>query len=136
MHIRGQGACTPRVVDTCAAAVHPLYMIDDGRHDRAGRSHNHVRAWREHRKLTLEQLADKVGVSHATIQRIESGKQNYTIKILESIADALGTDTGSLLLHDPKEAGEMWSSWRRASTEQKRVIADVVKSIVDLTPAS
>lgn len=39
--------------------------------------------------LTLQQFARKLGVSDSTLQRLEVGEQNVTLKTLERILDRL-----------------------------------------------
>lgn len=45
---------------------------------------------RNRRGISQERLADLLGVSTATVSRIESGKQNPPLERLEQIADILG----------------------------------------------
>ncbi len=73
----------------------------------ARRPRHFLRAWRKYRGLTQEQLADRIGVSGSNISLLESGKQNYTQRILEEIALALGTSPASLLTEDPVDQTEM-----------------------------
>lgn len=51
-----------------------------------------VKALRESRKLTQQQLADKVGANQATISKIEKGIANPTQAMIERIAAALDVD--------------------------------------------
>lgn len=46
--------------------------------------------------LTQAQLAEVLDVHEKYISRIETGKQNVTIKSIEKLADALKTDMASL----------------------------------------
>ncbi len=72
------------------------------------RQRHFVRAWRKYRGLTQEQLADRIGVSGSNISLLESGKQNYTQRILEELALALGTSPASLLAEDPADQTGAW----------------------------
>ena len=47
-------------------------------------------------KLTQQSFAKKLGVSRATLTRLENCSQNTTIKTLEQIAKALRCDIGDL----------------------------------------
>lgn len=59
-----------------------------------------LRKWRQHRKMSLESAAHAIGISHASLGRIERGVQDYTGEYLEALAwlykctplDLLGTD--------------------------------------------
>lgn len=46
--------------------------------------------------LTQEQFAKKLGISRATLTRLESETQNTTLVTLEQIAKALKCDVGDL----------------------------------------
>ena len=47
---------------------------------------------RKKKKMSQAQLAKKIGTKQSNIARIESGQQNFSIDILEKIAEALGRD--------------------------------------------
>ena len=54
-----------------------------------------VRAWREHRGLTLHALADAAGLSRPYVSQIESGKRTGTAATLKKLASALGAPVGA-----------------------------------------
>lgn len=58
---------------------------------------NAIRAWREHRKMTMKDLARKVGISPAYLSQIENNKRNPTIDTLRAIARELGIDIDMLI---------------------------------------
>lgn len=62
---------------------------------------NHLRAWREYRRLTQEQLAEAVGTAGNVIGLLESGERGLSHKWLLKLAPALGTTPGFLLDHSP-----------------------------------
>lgn len=65
----------------------------------------YLRAWRKHRRLTLEQVVEQVGdLTAASLSRIERGKQPYNQGTLEALAEALRSTPADLLGRDPKEA--------------------------------
>ncbi|OGZ78597.1 MAG: hypothetical protein A2528_01365 [Candidatus Staskawiczbacteria bacterium RIFOXYD2_FULL_37_9] len=45
---------------------------------------------RKKKKLSQAQLAKKIGTKQSNIARMESGQQNFSVEILEKIADAFG----------------------------------------------
>ena len=51
-----------------------------------------LKLMREARKLTLKQLADRVGCSAANISLIEKGNSSPSIATLKNIADSLGVN--------------------------------------------
>ena len=50
---------------------------------------NPIKAWREYRGLTQQQLADKAGISKPYLSQIETGKRTGTTEILSVIAKLL-----------------------------------------------
>jgi transcriptional regulator with XRE-family HTH domain len=56
-----------------------------------------LREWRERRGLSLRVLADRAGVSHVTILRIEAGTVSPTVDMLVRLAKALGVEARDLL---------------------------------------
>jgi DNA-binding XRE family transcriptional regulator len=57
-----------------------------------------VRAWREYRGMTQEQLAASSGVSTPYVSQIESGKRAGRSATLRKLARALDVPVGALLL--------------------------------------
>ena len=51
-----------------------------------------VAALRNKQGLTTRQLADMCGVVYANISKIENGRYNVSIDILQKVCDALGAD--------------------------------------------
>lgn len=92
---------------------------------------NHLRAWREFRKMTLADLADKVGTNANMIGYLESGERGLSAKWLRRLAPALRTTPGFLLDHDPHDLPEdMLDIWGSADERQKRQLTDIAKTIV------
>ena len=48
--------------------------------------HEHLRAWRKHRGLTLTQVAASMGRSHTTVSRWESGEMPLKLNDLSRLA--------------------------------------------------
>lgn len=55
-----------------------------------------VKAWREHRQLTQEALAEKAGISKAYLSQIETRKRTGALKTLKAVADALAIGVNEL----------------------------------------
>lgn len=49
-----------------------------------------IAALRKERKMTQEELSSKSGINRANIAKIENGRYNVSIDILNKICDALG----------------------------------------------
>lgn len=94
-----------------------------------------LRAWREHRGLTLERAIERFvemgldDMSIAQLSRIETGKQPYIQDFLEMAANAYRTDVASLLERDPTDPDGIWSIWDNALPAQRRAIVEHAKII-------
>ena len=62
---------------------------------------NHLKAWREFRRMSQEELGEKVGTTGSTISMLELGERGLSAKWLRKLAPALNTTPGHLLDHDP-----------------------------------
>ena len=115
-----------------SAALHHAYMkrVTPNFRRRQQYRTTFIRQWREARGLTLEQLAERIGTTHASLSRIERGKQPYTQPMLEAIADALGTDAASLIMRDPLDAEGIWSVWDQAEPGERRMIVDLARTVI------
>jgi transcriptional regulator with XRE-family HTH domain len=112
-------------------AVHPVYVVKVKPRFRQPPHHlTFIRQWREDRGLTLERLADRVGTTHASLSRLERGLQPYSQTMLERLADALRTDTASLLIRDPTDPDGIWSVWDRAKPAERRQIVEIAKTLI------
>lgn len=59
---------------------------------------NEIRRKREEQSLSLNQLAEKSGVSASFIVRIEKGeRKNVSIEVLFKLANSLGIEIGQLV---------------------------------------
>ena len=91
---------------------------------------HHVRAWRKYRDLTLEQLAERVGVTHGALSQLERGITNYTQPMLEKLAEELRCSPGELITVDPTKGDAIWSIWEKASIGERHEIAAVAAALV------
>jgi transcriptional regulator with XRE-family HTH domain len=90
-----------------------------------------IRQWRKHRKLTLEGLAQRMGMTPSHLSMLERGQRGYTQGTLEAVAKALRTDVGSLIRCDPTEADTIWATWDRAKPAHRRRIIDAAKALIN-----
>lgn len=89
----------------------------------------YIRQWRQHRNLTLEQLADRIEMTASHLSMLERGQRAYTQETLESVAHALQTDPASLLMRDPSGPDAIWSIWDNAKQGERQMIVDIAKTI-------
>jgi transcriptional regulator with XRE-family HTH domain len=88
---------------------------------------NLLQAWREHRRLTQEELAEKVGTYSGQISLLENGKRQLSVKWLFRLADALDITPGWLLDHHPDDLSpDIYDIWGRIPETQKQVARDVM----------
>lgn len=75
---------------------------------------NHLRAWREYRRMTQTHLAEAIGTKGSVISLLESGDRRLSDKWLRRLAPALQTTPGHLLDHDPEDMPtdllEIWAA--------------------------
>lgn len=91
---------------------------------------NHLRAWREYRGLSQQELAEKAGTSHQVIGYLERGRTQLSAKWLRLLAPLLDTTPGMLLDHNPSDLdADVIDMWSRAPLRQKRQIAEITKTL-------
>ena len=65
--------------------------------DRILAGENRIRVWREHRGLTVKNLADRIGVDQPHLAQIETGNREGTIDTLRKVAAALSLTLDDLV---------------------------------------
>lgn len=121
------GACTPGVVVAPIAVDHPRFMA------RKPAYRQFFREWREHRNLTQEAAAERMETTHATISRLERGKQAYTQPMLEKMADAYNCQPADLLMRDPSQPGFLWTIWDQLPVEKREAVTDIIEGVIRRT---
>ncbi len=92
---------------------------------------NHLKAWRQFRDMTQDQLAELVGTNANMIGYLESGERGLSAKWLRRLAPALDTTPGMLLDHDPTELdADVIDIWAHADRRQKSQISEIARTIV------
>jgi transcriptional regulator with XRE-family HTH domain len=77
--------------------------VDAAPSDGEAAAPNKLRDWREHRGLTVADLARASGISAQTIQALETGEVDLSTKHMLKLAPALGTNSGNLVDRDPRD---------------------------------
>ena len=89
---------------------------------------NHLKAWREFRKLTQAELAEAVNTNSNMIGYLESGERSLSLKWLRRLAPALDTNVGMLAQYDPHEIdGDLIEIWATVSNRDKAKIVEIAK---------
>lgn len=84
--------------------------------------------WREFRNdMTQDQLAERIGMSKASISRIESGKQSWNDDFLEAAAVALNCTPADLLIRDPRKGDSLYSIADQVPPERHTEAAEVLR---------
>lgn len=72
-----------------------VYSILDGE--------NPIKAWREHRKFSQQNLAQVAEISVPYLSQIETGKRKGSVEVLAAIAQALDLSLDNLILHPTED---------------------------------
>ncbi|MDB5651793.1 MAG: hypothetical protein JWL62_3313 [Hyphomicrobiales bacterium] len=89
-----------------------------------------IRAWRKYRGMTLETVAERVGVTAGSLSQLERGDISYTQPMLEALASVFDCEPHDLLIRDPAETESVWSLWSKATPSQQRQIVDILKTLL------
>lgn len=92
-----------------------------------------IRQWREHKNLTLEQVAEELNVTAGALSQLERGATNYTQPMLEALAGLFACEPADLLMRDPTDPEGIWSVWDHARNGERRQIVEVARVIVGRT---
>lgn len=111
-------------MDRLADLVHLRNMA------KGNKPRQYFREWRQHRGLTLEQAAERIGTTHATLSRIERGKLAFNDSTLEAIAGAYNVSPADLLVRDPSDPEGLWSIWDDLTPAQRVQGAQMLRIIV------
>ena len=90
----------------------------------------YIRAWRKHRGLTLESLAERIGVTAGNLSQLERGDVKYTQPMLEALADMLNCNPADLIMRDPSQTDAIWSIWDRAKQSQREQIVELAQVVL------
>lgn len=111
-----------------ANAIPDFHILSVGRHwplshnvevDKNG-GPNFLKAWREYRKLSQEDLAEKVGTTASMISMLETEQRGLSAKWLRRLAPALNTTPGHLLDLDPESVDtDVISIWASIADRDK-----------------
>ena len=129
-------------LDSRSDVLHPAHMAMSDE----GHPGHYLREWRKASGLTLEQAADRIervaearadadplvrpiGMTHATLSRIERGKLPYNQVLLELLAQVYRTDRASLIMRDPADPDGLWSIWEQLKPRERAQAVEVLKAL-------
>lgn len=99
------------------------------------RKRTYIRAWREKRGYTLDQMVsrlDEVGlkITGASLSRIERGIQPYSQDVLEAVAEALDVTAAQLIEHNPEiEQSQVIDFLQHLDDREVRQAEDVLRAM-------
>jgi transcriptional regulator with XRE-family HTH domain len=89
----------------------------------------YFKAWRKHRGLTQEQLAERIGIARSYLTKIERGDRRYDQPFLEAAADALRCSPADLLMRDPTDPEGLWSIYETLTPPERIRMVAVIKAM-------
>jgi len=90
---------------------------------------SHLKAWREFREMSQEDLAEKVDTTASQISMLETGERGLSAKWLRKLAPALGTTPGHLLDHDPTTIdNDVFDIWMEIDRRDRDTALRVLRS--------
>ena len=93
------------------------------------RQPNKIRAWREHRGLTREDLAKRIRTTATIIEQLETGEISVSEKWRRSLAKALETTEGWLLDHEPDDSQlRLWEAVNDVPKEHREQVVQILKT--------
>lgn len=124
-HVRigGQAPCAPSVVAHFDFRAHNADMA------KKPASRHFIRAWRKDRGLTLEQLAERIGMTHQNLGKIERGLVPYNQVLLELLADALRCEPADLIMRDPSQKNTLWTIYETLSPTQRQQLTEIGETL-------
>ena len=90
-----------------------------------------LRHWREDRGLSQDQVAEAIGISKASVSRVENGITPYTQDVLETYARVLGCTVADLVSRPPSDPEGLWAIWDRLRAEDRRRAVIILRALVD-----
>lgn len=102
-------------------ATHNANMADEDR--------NYLKEWRLYRGMSQDELAEKIGTTKAVISLLENEKRPLSSKWLRKLAEALDTQPGYILDHDPNSINsDIFEIWSRLGTTDREQAARILST--------
>lgn len=116
----GQVQCALGDVAPHILLAHPLHMAKDKT------ARHYLREWRKFRGYTLEHVAERVGMSHQNLGKIERGRVPYNEVLLDILSEIYRTDRGSLIMRDPSVKDAFWSIYDQLPAPERNRLVERV----------
>jgi len=110
--------------------VSALILRDALRHHvQMAKQRHFLKAWRKHRDLTQEQLAERIGCDQSLVSKVERYKHPYDQAYIEAAAEALNVEVVDLLIRDPSDPDGLWSIMDGLKPAQRVQLVEIGKTI-------
>lgn len=91
---------------------------------------NRIKTKRVALKIKQNELANKVGISPAAINKFEKGDKKPSTNVLIKIANALNTSTDYLLLGEKdEEVSIAFRGFNKLNSSDKEIVTNLLKSL-------
>lgn len=97
------------------------------------RAKHFLREWREFKKLSQEDAADRAEIDRTSLSKVENGKVPYNQDLLERLALAYGCDPDDLISMDPLKLDPprlVYNQLRHAPPELQRQAANIIAALL------
>lgn len=102
------------------AVAHTANMADE---------RNYLRQWREFRKMSQDDLAERAATTKGVISLLENEKRPLSSKWLRKFAEILGTQPGYILDLDPTEMDpEIFEAWQSVPTKDRAQVLRILST--------
>lgn len=92
---------------------------------------NHLRAWREFRQMSQDDLANRLDTTKGVISLLENGHRPLSDKWLHRLAEVLETRPGHILDIDPHEMdNDIVDIWTRLSQRDRLQAASILRTFI------
>jgi transcriptional regulator with XRE-family HTH domain len=92
------------------------------------RRKTHIRVWRKHRELTLEKVAESIGVTPGALSQLERGDVSYTQPMLEALAQMFSCEPADLISRPPGTQDGLAQVWEAIPVEDRAQALAVLKA--------
>ena len=88
----------------CPVPVPSLRWHGEDMAKKQTRRPNFIRQWRKFRKMTQQELADKLGIAQGSLSDLENSQYDYVQSTLERVAKALRCEPSDLIGRPPDQS--------------------------------
>lgn len=96
---------------------------------KAKRSPLHLKAWRDLRGFSQDELAEEAGLSQGLISQLENDGTDYSGDTLARLAFALNCTDIDLLTRDPNDPEGLGRAWEDLSALERRQLVAIIQGL-------